>query len=705
MKRAIIFLLVTMLSFFSFTPAFAEEEELENAAKLGFSLERASTVSYRALYSLFDHLIELVRPERLAEWKSANSTARAAQEPVTRANAMVAIFNLADFLGNDYFCVNSWETIVWDNDWNQWHTDAYWGDPERFPYGFNGNNEDDGSSAYDANSYFYATGRVSLKTGKPLFDYDNASDSMRVNDLLTDSEAIKAVLRLLESGPEMIGTEGSSNECLESTDHNAFVSRLSAAERKPTEMDARIRLEAEKRKSDIRNAVSDITVSGQSYYVSSSGRDSNSGLSPQDAWKSLEKVNAQRLNPGDAVFFKRGDTWRGECLLLREGVTYSAYGQGCKPAIYGSPENGAGSEKWALLDGTSNIWVFYKDLLECGTIVLNDEIGAFKIHSYTRGGRFTNAFGNDFDVKTALTDNLSFYSYDDIFLESDNAWARDKTPGKLYLRCDEGNPGAIYDSIEFNTWPNTSNGYKGLLYSQEDARALITVDNLTIKYTGGYGIYLGGASACIQNSEIGWIGGCETNQNDEIAVCSGNCVGNFGEIDRYKVLNCYLYQAYDSGISNEASCIHKNIEYSGNLIEKCLFGIEMLSGTEGYSRLENVSIQNNIILESGYGFGSIRQQRLWNIYDAAIMIHPYYSDAVNVMIRDNIFYLSKGYLVICGSKEKPAFQHNTYVQNDRGGLCLWRSNNSLAEYAFDESAEETLKSLLHDEDCILPSPQ
>lgn len=73
---------------------------------------------------------------------------------------------------------------------------------------------------------------------------------------------------------------------------------------------------------------------------------------------------------------------------MKAGVTYSAYGEGDKPAIYGSPENGAGAEKWELLEGTDNIWVFYKDVLECGTIVLDESIWMSKINPYIKDGQF-----------------------------------------------------------------------------------------------------------------------------------------------------------------------------------------------------------------------------------------------------------------------------------------------------------------------------
>jgi hypothetical protein len=81
--------------------------------------------------------------------------------------------------------------------------------------------------------------------------------------------------------------------------------------------------------------------SGRTFFVSSaSGDDGADGLSPQSAWRSLGKVNAAELRPGDKVLFQRGGSWRGT-LVPRSGreeapVTYGAYGEGAKPMLLGS---------------------------------------------------------------------------------------------------------------------------------------------------------------------------------------------------------------------------------------------------------------------------------------------------------------------------------------------------------------------------------
>ena len=65
--------------------------------------------------------------------------------------------------------------------------------------------------------------------------------------------------------------------------------------------------------------------------------DSSDGLSPARAWRTLKKVNAADLAPGDVVRFRRGGLWRGT-LVPRSGepgkpVTYTNYGTGAKPIL------------------------------------------------------------------------------------------------------------------------------------------------------------------------------------------------------------------------------------------------------------------------------------------------------------------------------------------------------------------------------------
>lgn len=87
-------------------------------------------------------------------------------------------------------------------------------------------------------------------------------------------------------------------------------------------------------------ACSDGTVS---YYVdATNGNDGNSGTSERKAWKSLEKLNAVVLEPGDRVLLKRGEIFNGALEISAQGTSQQrifvdAYGDKAKakPCIVG----------------------------------------------------------------------------------------------------------------------------------------------------------------------------------------------------------------------------------------------------------------------------------------------------------------------------------------------------------------------------------
>ncbi|MFV0565310.1 MAG: sulfatase-like hydrolase/transferase [Flavobacteriaceae bacterium] len=95
----------------------------------------------------------------------------------------------------------------------------------------------------------------------------------------------------------------------------------------------------------IADVVYNITVdenAGKNYYVSTSGDDTNDGLSEATPWQTLAKASSAAIQPGDKVLFKRGDTFIGQLNPTYSGadgnpITFAAYGSGTqKPIITGS---------------------------------------------------------------------------------------------------------------------------------------------------------------------------------------------------------------------------------------------------------------------------------------------------------------------------------------------------------------------------------
>jgi Right handed beta helix region len=74
------------------------------------------------------------------------------------------------------------------------------------------------------------------------------------------------------------------------------------------------------------------------YYVSSAGDDSHSGQSQKSAWKTLDRVNRDAFQPGDAIFFRAGDAWNGQLHPSGSGapgkpIRLDRFGKGPLPVI------------------------------------------------------------------------------------------------------------------------------------------------------------------------------------------------------------------------------------------------------------------------------------------------------------------------------------------------------------------------------------
>ena len=113
------------------------------------------------------------------------------------------------------------------------------------------------------------------------------------------------------------------------------------------------------------NAEGQDTATGTTYYVDSkSGSDSNDGTSESKAFKTLDKVNALDLEPGDTVLLKKGSVFEDQALQFTKEdsgtaeapVKISTYGEGDKPQI-----NTNGHGQWeqnygVALDNSNHKW-------------------------------------------------------------------------------------------------------------------------------------------------------------------------------------------------------------------------------------------------------------------------------------------------------------------------------------------------------------
>lgn len=408
------------------------------------------------------------------------------------------------------------------------------------------------------------------------------------------------------------------------------------------------------------------------YYVSPNGDDSNDGRSPETPWKTLGKVNALDY-PGKAyILFERGGLWRGQ-ISAKARKIYSAYGEGAKPMLYGGHEDGAIPEKWTLLEGTDNIWVYKDEMIDSGTLVFNggEEIAYKEIPSYV-DGRFVKRSDHtqEFDIIEALDVDLDFFHKADSVL-TNNAYPTSGTAkGELYLRCDRGNPGEVFESIEFVPRRN------GFALAGDD----VTIDNFTIKYIGAHGI--GGGSRnglTVTNCEIGWIGGgiqsyAANGDTNQTATRYGNGIEIYVSCKDFTVDHCYVYQVYDAGVTHQfkgdAGKIVKqeNVVYSNNLIENCVYSIEYFldASEEPEQSMYNIKIFDNIMRYCGFGWGNQRPNKG---SQAHIKGWDHDNPAVGFDIYNNIFDRSTNWMIHCGYdliESEPKIYGNTFIQYKDG---------------------------------------
>ncbi|MBR5527500.1 MAG: hypothetical protein IKV97_00750, partial [Clostridia bacterium] len=203
----------------------------------------------------------------------------------------------------------------------------------------------------------------------------------------------------------------------------------------------------------------------------------------------------------------------------------------------------------------------------------------------------------------------------------------------------------------------------------------ITIDNLSLKFTGGHGIGFGTTSDVrVTNCVFSWLGGSVLKWNDnKTAVNYGNAVEIYGGCDGYHVENNWMYQIYDTAVTHQRSsstgdCYQGNVNYLSNLMEYVFWGIEFYNapptadqlggGKDRWDRLtENVRSAFNVLRLGGYGWGSITRYRTSQLYCGSSL-----SENKNCIAEYNIFDRATGQLLNLPSNSTEVEDKNIYIQ-------------------------------------------
>lgn len=430
----------------------------------------------------------------------------------------------------------------------------------------------------------------------------------------------------------------------------------------------------------------DIPPSASCYYLSAkTGDDAADGRTPQTAWRTSARLACEKIAPGSFVLFERGGLYRGT-VKVSPGVTYTAFGAGPKPCIYGSPENGADPAKWSRTENP-NVWAYDIGPADVGTLVFNEGAQhATKIVIRTdrkTGAKFNKFTGRPFNSYRDLDTDLHFWH--DYYKEG---------TGKVYLYSAQ-NPGERFKSIEFNVKCH------GFAVGRASG---VTIDNFTVKYVGVHGV---GAGTCkdlmVANCEFGWIGGsiqAEGIFGRDYPTRLGNAVEIYGGCENYSVTNCYIWQVYDAGVTQQFGIPEsvgaqrfdqKNVRYANNVFEKCNYSVEyFLTAKKGnWSRMENFVIEDNLMFDAGIGFCEQRPDRNEGAHVKA-WYHGERNRAKGYVVRRNAFCCGGDMLVqICsglknedGSSSLPTLTDNVFIGHS-GGLFGAISEDSPRRETYD----------------------
>ena len=356
------------------------------------------------------------------------------------------------------------------------------------------------------------------------------------------------------------------------------------------------------------------TVNAASYYVSfTAGADSNNGTSTGTPWQYSPwqpsaggNSDSTTLQPDDFVYFKRGDTWTEQEIIVEDSgtdghpITLDAYGEGVDPIFDGNNDSGNYYGQFQLFDKS---WITIKNL-------------EFRYNGYETA----NITADTGEVQGIVVDGCTFdYNY------SDN------NDGYMCLVVRNGQADSTHTAngvhniiIQNSTFKNT--GHNGIRFWNRDSTSFIydvIVRNNTFYNCDHHGIDFwrnSGATYCYNF----------TITKNTFQECQGAM---------------YLPNLHDSEISF-------NLIYDDNTTESTdTFGIkfDQLNGTE----TTNVVFVGNII----YDYTAAGAKAIWVTY----------TDGVD--LYNNTVYGNTQACYVAFDPANFTNTNNLFYANTSGGNC------------------------------------
>ena len=386
------------------------------------------------------------------------------------------------------------------------------------------------------------------------------------------------------------------------------------------------------------------------YHFAENGSDANDGLSSARPLRTIGRLNALDLKPGDRVLFRRGDLFRG-AIKAKDGVTYAAYGEGDElPTICASKRDYADPKLWERTD-EPNVWRCTEKLHNVGIVLFDREPRRIDGEPVVADMRLPKR-DEPFDKPVVLDADLTFRN---LFRED-----------RLELRSDKGNPGERFRHIEIGEHGHC------LWINADD----LLIENLHLTLSGSHGVGGSGErrNVTVRNCLIDWLGGSIIEGWRFGTVRFGNAIEIWGGCDGFYALDNRIANVYDTGVTIQCNdredfvCRMENVLFASNVIDNCFWALEYYNKNNAPgSFTRNVRFVGNLCRGTGRGWGCKgREARA-----PAISIGETPEGSSGNVAEGNRFLGSTGPLVTLRepvAKGSWSFRGNVYAQRSGGTL-------------------------------------
>ncbi|MFD2247910.1 T9SS type A sorting domain-containing protein [Pontibacter ruber] len=452
--------------------------------------------------------------------------------------------------------------------------------------------------------------------------------------------------------------------------------------------------------------LSSIPAKAKTYYVSLTGKDSNSGTSVTNAWGSIEKVNATHFLPGDSILFEGGSIFSGGIFIgaSEKGQLSPINGTAKDPIVFSSYGTGRATISSGKIAG-------FKAYNAAG-------IKVEKLIFSGAGSTVNESFGVEFymDVPDTLleficVDNVEVFGY--------------REAGIAIASWDQITGG--YKDVSITNSSSHDNGDAGIVAYAQGKN--IVHKNIYVGYCKSYnnsglpdkwwnhsgsGITLGGISGALieycESYNNGWL----NNYRDSgpIGIWGYNCNNLLIQFNEsyYNKTNSVTD---GGGFDLDGGCINCTLQYNyshdndgaGYVIAQYVNAPPMKAIVVRYNISENDARKNtygSILIWSSGASGGIAEAE---IYNNTFFITPSNSkngppnaiwlsvDSTNkVNIRNNIFVTAGNVRLINKLRySNVRFEQNNYWSLTKDFFILWegKSYSSLEEWR-EATGQETL---------------